>query len=375
MRARAWVVLSLACAGCSTARGVPLAPGNGGSDGGIAESGADRSAPTRHLVLRGGTIAGGGAADVEVTDGRIVAVGAVASGADVVDVSGRWLAPAFIDSHVHLAYLPMLPEMVAGGVVAAVDLAAPESFLTEDHAPMKLLASGPMITAPGGYPLDSWGAGGFGLACADGASCADAVDRLKGLGAALVKVPVTDPPELDDATLRAIVDRAHVLGLKVAVHALSESAAHRAAIAGADILAHMPVEAFTEETFVTWASRTAITTLAAFGGDAAIANAKELHDAGATVLYGTDFGNTTTAGIDGAEIEQLALAGFDAAAILAAGTSAPAMFWGLDDLGTIEVGKRASLLVLADDPLVIPATLAAPVAVYVDGAPAARPGR
>src|SRR5206468_4851902 len=123
----------------------------------------------------GGRLPGGTAADVEVLDRRIVAVGVVESDAEAIDVTGRYLAPAFIDSHVHLAYLPMAPEMVAGGVVAAVDLAAPESFLSEDHAPMKLLASGPMITAPGGYPLDSWGSNGFGLGCSDATSCADAV--------------------------------------------------------------------------------------------------------------------------------------------------------------------------------------------------------
>jgi imidazolonepropionase-like amidohydrolase len=283
-------------------------------------------------------------------------------------VSGRFLAPAFIDSHVHLAYLPMIPEMVAGGVVAAVDLAAPEEFIAEDHAPIRLLASGPMVTAPGGYPLDSWGANGFGLACADAESCGDAVDHLKAIGVALIKVPLTDPPELDDATVLAIVDRAHALGLKVAVHALSENAAHRGAVAGADVLAHMPVEALTEETLATWANRTVVTTLAAFGGDAALANARALHESGGTVLYGTDFGNTTTPGIDLAEIEALVAAGFDGAAIVDMATRAPAAFWGFDDLGSIAVGKSASLLLLDDDPLVKPETLATPVAVYAGGA-------
>jgi hypothetical protein len=268
----------------------------------------------------------------------------------------------------------MVPEMVAGGVAAAVDLAAPEGFLSEDHGPIVLKASGPMITAPGGYPLDSWGSNGFGLACADAASCSAAIDHLKELGAALIKVPLVDPPELDDATVQAIVDRAHVLGLKVAVHALSESAAHRGAVANADVLAHMPVEALTEETLATWANRAVITTLAAFGGAAATENARQLHATGGTVLYGTDFGNTTTAGIDGAEIRELAAAGFDGASILAAGTTAPAAYWGFDDLGAIAPGKIASLLVLTEDPFVSPTTLVAPVAVYVAGAPARAPG-
>jgi imidazolonepropionase-like amidohydrolase len=323
-----------------------------------------------HFVLRNGRLPGGMAADVEVRDGKIVAVGRVDARVEAVDVSGRFLAPAFIDSHVHLAYLPMIPDMLAGGVAAAVDLAAPEAFLAEPHGEMRLIASGPMITSPGGYPLDSWGRDGYGLACADPASCAAAVDHLNALGAGLIKVPLTEPG-LDDAEFQAVVDRAHVAGLRVAIHALTEHGAHRGAVAGADLLAHVPVELLTEETLATWANRAVISTLAAFGGAAAIENTKALHETGATVLYGTDYGNTRHAGVDPDEIAQLVMAGFDGAAILDVGTRAPARYWGLADLGAIEVGKTASLLVLADDPLVNPMTLASPVIVYIGGIPAA----
>lgn len=41
--------------------------------------------------------------------------------------------------------------------------------------------------------------------------------------------------------------------------------------------------------------------------------------------------------------------------------------WHMDDLGTIAVGKAASLLVLQADPLQKPQTLAQPLAVYLDG--------
>src|SRR6266850_2091791 len=84
---------------------------------------------------------------------------------------------------------PSVGPLVAGGVAAAIDLAAPETFLSEPHGDIRLVASGPMITSPGGYPLDSWGSGGYGLGCADAASCADAVDHLNALGAELIKVP------------------------------------------------------------------------------------------------------------------------------------------------------------------------------------------
>ncbi len=341
--------------GC-TPSGEPLAAS--GTDGG-RDADAEVGAPVSHFVLRNGRLPGGMLADVEVRE---------------VDVSGRFLAPAFIDSYVHLAYLPMIPEMLASGVAAAIDLAAPEAFLSEPHGDLRLIASGPMITSPGGYPLDSWGSDGYGLGCADATSCADAVDHLKALGVGLIKVPLTEPG-LDDAAFQAVVDRAHRFALRIAIHALTEHGAHRGAVAGADVLAHMPVELLTEETLATWANRAVITTLAAFGGPAALENAKTLRETGATVLYGTDFGNTTHAGIDPDEIAQLVAAGFDGAAILDMGTRAPASFWHLDDLGAIDVGKTASLLVLAQDPLVEPTTLAMPLEVYIAGLPVPPLGR
>src|SRR5258708_688824 len=101
--------------GC-TPSGEPLAAS--GTDGG-RDADAEVGAPVSHFVLRNGRLPGGMLADVEVREGKFVAVGNVAAGGDAIDVSGRFLAPAFIDSHVHLAYLPMIPEMLAGGRAAA----------------------------------------------------------------------------------------------------------------------------------------------------------------------------------------------------------------------------------------------------------------
>jgi len=227
-----------------------------------------------------------------------------------------------------------------------------------------------MITSPGGYPLDSWGSQGYGLGCTDAATCEPFVARLKQSGASLIKISLTDSGGLDDETAQAVVVQAHHLGLKVAVHALSEKAAHRGALWGADILAHIPSEHLTEETLVTWANRAVISTLSAFGGPGAMENASDFHKLGGKMLYGTDFGNTAVAGISKAEIEQLLAAGFDGAAIVAAGTRVPAAYWGFDHLGEIAVGKAASVLVLAEDPDAKPLTLANPVAVYVGGVPA-----
>src|SRR6187455_1544925 len=96
------------------------------------------------VVLRGGIVVGVGRADVQVSDGRVVAVGEIAADLPSVDVSGRWLVPAFVDSHVHLAFLPMAPEMSRGGLAGVVDWASPLAWLAEPPAAPVVIASGPM---------------------------------------------------------------------------------------------------------------------------------------------------------------------------------------------------------------------------------------
>ena len=320
------------------------------------------------VVLSGGSLAGGEVADVRLEDGVIAAVGSVSlEGAVGVDVAGKWLAPAFVDSHVHLAYQPDAEGMLDGGVVAAVDLAAPVDFLTAELDPLTVIAAGPMITAPGGYPTQSWGSGGYGLECEDDAAAA-AVDSLADMGAGVIKVPLTSGPTLSEAALAAVVETAHSRGLKVAVHALSDDEAALAAAVGVDVLAHTPTAALSESTIAAWADGAVISTLAAFGGGSTtVANLVALREAGATVLYGTDFGNLRTAGIVEEELALLAEAGLSGAEILAAGTSAPAQWWGLSGLGALVVGGEGSVLVLGSDPMVDAAALAAPEQVWVRG--------
>lgn len=329
---------------------------------------------TPSLTLHGATVVGIGLADIDVGVGKIFAIRVAAArnsapaGAKIVDLSGKWLAPAFIDSHVHIVYLAEVQQMAHGGVAGIVDHAAPIAFFDKTFALLKAIGSGPMITAVGGYPLSSWGANGYGIACSTPDDATKAIELLAGKGAALIKLPFSSGPQLTAATVAAAIATAHAHKLPVSVHALDDASALLAGQAGADILAHTPVQMLQPATLAIWKKRTVISSLSAFGGDAStIANLAALRQGGATILYGTDFGNTSTPGIDGAEIALLQKAGLDGAAILAAGTSVPAQFWHMDDLGTIAVGKAASLLVLQADPLQKPQTLAQPLAVYLDG--------
>lgn len=327
---------------------------------------------TGSLLIAGGTVVGVGVADVRAVDGTIMAVGELTAiaGEKVIDAAGKWVAPAFIDSHVHMLYLPEASEMAANGVAGVVDLAAPvEIFTTSSLAPLRVVAAGPMITAIQGYPTQSWGAGGYGRECADAAAAVEAVEQLHALGAGVIKLPITTGPQLDDAALKAAAGKAHELGLLVASHALSDEQARRAAAAGVDILAHTPTEPLAAKTVQAWSGRAVISTLRAFGGaEATIANLKALKAAGATVLYGTDFGNTSTPGVDGGEVMLLQAAGLTGREIVAAGTSAPAGRWaGLNGLGAVAVGKDASVMIVAEDPYVEPVTLASPSLVVIRG--------
>ncbi|MES2643833.1 MAG: amidohydrolase family protein [Myxococcota bacterium] len=321
-----------------------------------------------HFVLAGGTVVGVGRADVEIDQGRIVSVGVAPAGVPTVDVTGAWLTPAVIDSHVHLAYLPEGDAMAQGGVAAVVDLAAPTSWLATDHAPLRVVASGPMITAASGYPTEGWGRNGYGLEVTSATEGTDAVGTLYDLGARVIKLPITSGPQLESDVAAAVVTRAHSLGIFVVSHALGDADALAAADAGVDVLAHTPVSPLSDASLTAWSGRAVITTLAAFGGgDATVANLAALDAAGATVLYGTDFGNSRTPGVDARELALLVEAGLSPAEVLAATTSTPATFWGFTDLGAIAPGKAASLLVLPSDPLVDPLVLASATAVYLDG--------
>lgn len=352
-------------------------PGKSPAPDSLSDSPAPAPAPA---ILRGASalildpalgLAEASMVDIEVHDGRITAIAAsgTLSGEGVEDLTGRWIVPAFIDSHVHIAYRPDPEGMADGGVAGVVDLAAPIAFLSEDHSPLQVKAAGPMITATEGYPTQSWGSAGYGLECATTEEAVAAVSTLHGLGANLIKFPLNGSPQLTDEAQAAVVSAAHGLGLKVAAHALDPISVDNAATAGVDVLAHTPTAEMDEALVAAWSGKAVVSTLRAFGGSSrAVGNLSALSAAGATVLYGTDFGNTSTAGIDGGELTLLQSAGLGGEAILRAGTAVPAAYWGFTDLGQLAVGYRASLLVLDRDPRVDPSALTEPVAVYIDGA-------
>lgn len=114
--------------------------------------------------------------------GQIEAIGPAAAavgagGIPSADLGGRrvlrgaWIGPALIDRHVHLAFGDYR-GMLAGGVAGVRDLGAPlHRALAWRRSPvpggsgvgMVVRIAGPVLTAPGGYPANGWGADGFAL--------------------------------------------------------------------------------------------------------------------------------------------------------------------------------------------------------------------
>lgn len=308
------------------------------------------------------------AALVVCEDGVIVSVGTVGAagagaghdpGADeTIDVNG-FLMPAAADRHVHIE-LSDPTAVLRGGVTAVRDLGWPAARIfplaelseTPSFEGPLIRAAGPMLTAPGGYPTTAfWAPEGTGVEVEGSLQAGVTVDRLAGQGAAAIKVSLNAEagPTPDDATLVAIADAAHVLDLPVTAHAQGEGQVERALGAGIDELAHTPWIPLSDDVLRACAAGMRIVSTLdtlSFGRPTpelavALDNLRRFHDAGGTVIYGTDLGNgAIPPGIHTRELLLLAEAGLSNEEVLACLTRAP-----------IEPSAPADLIALGEDPL------------------------
>lgn len=310
-----------------------------------------------------------GRRDVLVDGGHIVAIEEAeaipaATGARVIE--GRFALPGLVDAHVHVSFSDP-GAMVRGGVTAALDLGEPVEVAFVARPPLRLRASGPLLTAPGGYPTRSWGAKGYGLEVAGDDDVRRAVAMLSGRGAAMIKVAITAAPSLDADAIRAIVAAAHAAGLPVVAHALTLPDVRVALDGGVDALAHTPVDLLPDDVVAQIAARsmTIVSTVRAFGdAPSTRQNVAALAAAGCRVVYGTDLGNDgIMPGADAAELSILsgALGGDEAA--LRAATRDAATFAGFAP-PRIRAGEPANIIVARDRSF---PSIAAPELVLIDG--------
>lgn len=370
---------------------------------------------------------------------RITRVGpraevAVPDGARIVDGQGRTLLPGLIDAHVHLGGgggrfdrpiegdpVVRAEQSLACGVTALLDLNAREDqlFPIRRDARNRLLPglprlfmAGAAISAPGGHGTE------LGFPCRILGGADQAVELIAGLAALqpdCVKI-MFDPggwggvrrmPVPGLASLEALIGEAHGQGLKVLVHVMDTESAAIVLRAGADGLAHLPLDGpFEAELIELMLHRGAVVipTLAVFeaqfrvAGDPsflsgplvrqfvdarvieslqdpewqrrqreallcrylesrwpeALDRVGRLADAGVPLLTGTDAGNPATFhGIAlHAELAAMVAAGIEPAVALASATREPARFLGeAQRIGSVREGFEADLLLVDGNPL------------------------
>jgi imidazolonepropionase-like amidohydrolase len=350
---------------------------------------------------------------VVVRDGRIAAVGAAASGAAAnavrIDAGGRTVMPGFIDAHRHIiqgdpvrwlaeqseASMRQFLEAGFTTVLSAID--APEQILELRRRTESGETLGPRIISAALVPLSraALGGGGVDPARTDPARLPNrpvgppapsippeetiaAVRAAAARGHDAIKTVIIvtmDGPE--KATLKLIADEAERLGLLSITHAVSVIDTVAAVEAGTDILVHTPhIGQLDEATAkrIADANIPMVSTLGVFvpyfndsnmplfrdrqqfpfetlssAGQGPV-NARLVFQAGITYGYGTD---TSWAPRDSLEHElrplHLVFSHEDLIPIMTK-NAAVAVGRG-KDLGTLEVGKVADLVILGGDPL------------------------
>lgn len=341
-------------------------------------------------------------ATVVVANGRIVAAGptgsvTIPSGAKRVDVAGKTIAPGLWDMHTHLMQVEWAPVYLAAGVTTVRDMGNELELIVPFRAAVDSgKALGPRMLLAG--LVDGGGPNAFG---AINAATPDegraVVRRYHELGFEQMKLYDQLRPDV----VGAITREAHQLGMSVTGHVPRALGLLAAIDSGQDHIAHLAIRgdagsdsvrrviAFLKahgtvmDPTASWGELLGHSTqepvsalvpgvdrlapvlrqrIAAMGSttvDSATAHARmartlaiirELHEAGVPVVPGTD------EGVPGfsvyREVELYAAAGFTPAEALRAASAVSAKAMRLDsDVGTLEPGKRADLIVLDSNPL------------------------
>jgi imidazolonepropionase-like amidohydrolase len=338
------------------------------------------------LVLSGGVLVDGTGAPplpdavVVIRGERISAVGRIGevelpSAATVIDVRGARILPGVINAHVHSGYREERLEAWAHeGVTTVRCLAGPRDYALVDQlgrnpSLARVVAAGPFVTVPGGYPIVPWGS--TNVVTVVGAEQARAaVNQLIDEGADVIKIAIESGadfgqsiPTLSLAEATAVVETAHARGVPVAAHVTTSPDLPRALDAGVDDIAHMVVDVPSTELItrvvrenVVWVPTLELWHYVGYNHQPrAIANLSRFLAAGGTVALGTDFNGYDAPfqlGMPVLEMELMQQAGMSPMQIIVAATRNAALVSNrLTDLGTVEPGKIADLVVVRGDPL------------------------
>jgi imidazolonepropionase-like amidohydrolase len=366
--------------------------------------------------------------DVLVRDGRIAAIGQGLddSATEVLELAGLWLCPGLMNAHSHLCLdggpdpeatlraenrtetvvrgAARLGAAVRAGVTTIRDVGGSDGVdidlarLVEsgEVSGPRVLASGRVVTMTGGH---GWWMG----IQADGP---DAVRRATRenlhAGAASIKLMATGGmmtggrqagrPQLTIEEMAAAVDEAHKRGVPVAAHAESRIGVLNALAAGVDSVEHghggdqgaidLMLEHGVALVPTILSDRRIIEHGVAAGIPAfVVEQCDALHEglvvfleraiaAGVRIAAGNDGGAPLVSiGEVVDELELYVEHGMSAQAALASATASTAALFGLPDVGLIEEGHAADLVVIDADPLVSISALRSPRAVLRGGVP------
>jgi imidazolonepropionase-like amidohydrolase len=392
MRSRilfAAALLLLLVSACDSARR-PAESGEQISTETVAEAQAEASAAaSASLVLVNGTLIDGTGSDpvldaVIVIDGeRVAAIGtraqvSIPPNTRTIDVQGGTLLPGFINAHVHQAYdKEKLEAWAQSGVTTVRDLGALPSEdnpsdlfafrdeVCQDPRYARLVAAGPMITVPDGY-------GSLSVSSPEHAR--QTINALIDDGADLIKIMIEDNlqgrtwPMLTAEEITAIVEKAHARHIPVAAHVSRRKHLELALETGVDDVAHMIVDELPDDLIarmieddVYWESTLELWQCV---GNLhhrkaehlqTLDNLRRFSQAGGKVALGTDYGGYRCdfdLGMPMTEVDQMRQAGMTPMQIIVAATKNGAHVCNLEEeIGTLEPGKMADILVVAGNPL------------------------
>lgn len=228
-----------------------------------------------------------GPSTITITDGRITGIApglnAPPAGARLIDLSTKTVLPGLVDAHVHLTgepggdyrdeavetdeYLTLVGAKNAritalAGFTTVRDVGSPplagfalrRATANGSIPGPRILSSGPAISIIGGHGDVSGfrpeviGVLGVDNTCTGAEQCAERVRQFSRAGADLIKITATGGvlsqqarglgQHFTDAEMKAIVDTAHSLGLRVAAHAHGARGIEGAARAGVDSIEH-----------------------------------------------------------------------------------------------------------------------------------------
>lgn len=318
--------------------------------------------------------------------------------ADVVDGEGGFLIPGLIDAHVHVHSELHLQQLLSYGVTTALDMAMWPS--EKKHRLCGLERSPALLSA--GLPATKAGSVHSSVlplpkeAFLSGPEAAQSwVQRRVAEGSDYIKI-IADVPGPNQKTMDAIVDEAHRLQKMVVAHAATYKPFQMAIQSKVDFITHVALdEAVDAEMAGRMASggiiaiptlvmmeatlgRPPLSAIASMlmtprilkavihnrrngSGTPSYANARDsiaaMRSAGVPILAGTDCHDEPNSFFDvkhgksmHRELEMLVEAGLSNVEVLRAATIGPASAFHLSDRGQIAPGRRADLVLLAEDP-------------------------